>query len=165
VHCRPDGAAGGCWPGAAVADGVALAVGHRAAPGRAGVAGGGLGEVPGQVGVDEAGARKIPGRPAISRLGTYGVTITTSAHAWLCVAIPAPTEFPEEIREAPIALYRPSSSCSQVSLRRNGVTVSTGWKSRPRTRSSWEMYWPSDASSSRSTEIAGPLLFVIRTIQ
>jgi hypothetical protein len=39
-------------PGAAVADGVALGVGDRHAPGRPGVAGGRGGQLPGQIGVD-----------------------------------------------------------------------------------------------------------------
>jgi len=45
---------GGCRPGAALADGVALAVGDGQAPGGAGVAGRGGGQVAGQVGVDGA---------------------------------------------------------------------------------------------------------------
>ncbi len=47
-------AAGGCGPCAAVPDGVSLAVGDGHAPGRAGAAGRGGGQVAGQVGVDEA---------------------------------------------------------------------------------------------------------------
>ena len=48
-------------PGAAVADGVALAVGHRHAPGGPGVAGRGPSQVPGQVGVDRPDPAQLAG--------------------------------------------------------------------------------------------------------
>ena len=56
--CRP---VGGCRPGAAVPDGVALAVGDGHAPGGPGVAGRGGGQVAGQVGVDGADAGHLAG--------------------------------------------------------------------------------------------------------
>ena len=61
--------------------------------------------------------------------------------------------------------YKPSSSASQVSLSGNGLMVSMAWKSRPRIASPSLAYSPSEVSRSRSTEIAGPSLSVIRTIQ
>lgn len=72
-------------------------------------------------------------------------------------------------REGPVCfdlgVYRPSSSASQVSLSGNGLMVSMAWKSRPRIASPSLAYSPSEVSRSRSTEIAGPSLSVIRTIQ
>lgn len=62
-------------------------------------------------------------------------------------------------------VYKPSSSASQLSLSGNGLMVSMAWKSRPRIASPSLAYSPSDVSRSRSTEIAGPSLSVIRTIQ
>jgi translation initiation factor IF-2 len=54
-------AALGFGPGAAVADRVALLVGHGDAPGGCRVAGGGAGQVPGQGGVDGAEAGDLAG--------------------------------------------------------------------------------------------------------
>jgi len=48
---------GGGGPGAAVADGVPLAVGHRQTPGRPGAAGGSTSQVAGEVGVARGGTR------------------------------------------------------------------------------------------------------------
>lgn len=62
-------------------------------------------------------------------------------------------------------IYKPSSSASQVSLSGNGLMVSMARKSRPRIASPSLVYSPSEVSRSRSTEIAGPSLSVIRTIQ
>ncbi len=48
----------GFWPGAAVADGVALLIGHGDAPGGCRVAGRGAGQVAGKVGVARGGTRE-----------------------------------------------------------------------------------------------------------
>jgi len=61
--------------------------------------------------------------------------------------------------------HRPSSSCCQVIATRSGSVTSTALKSLPRTAMPSETYTPSALSRKRSTEIAGPSLAVIRTIQ